>query len=100
MLVHPDPKAPLAIVTDASGEGLGGSLEQFDDRKGIWQPLGFYSRHLISPEKKWVPYDQELKAIQQTLRHFRDQVEGVNSLVVYTDHKPLTTTKTLQKNRP
>ena len=33
LLVHPDPKAPLAIVTDASGKELGGSLEQFDDRK-------------------------------------------------------------------
>ena len=81
-MVHPDPKAPLAIVTNASGLGLGGSLEQFDNRKGIWQPLGFYSRHLTKSEQKWPPYDQELRGIQQTLRHFRDQVDGVKSLVV------------------
>ena len=84
LLAHPDPAEPLAIVTDASGDGIGGALEQWDDKKGIWQPLGFYSRHLSSAEKKWPAYNQELRAIQGSLRHFRDQIEGVNSLVIYT----------------
>ena len=97
LLAHPDPAAPLAIVTDASGDGIGGALEQWDDKKGIWQPLGFYSRHLSSAEKKWPAYNQELRAIQGSLRHFRDQIEGVNSLVIYTDHKPLTTSMTTEK---
>ena len=32
LLVHPDPDAPLAIVTDPSLEGVGGALEQFDKK--------------------------------------------------------------------
>merc|ERR1712015_352341 len=97
LLAHPDPSAPLAIITDASGDGIGGALEQFDETKGVWQPLGFFSRHLSSAEKKWPAYNQELRAIQGTQRHFRDQVEGVSSLVVYTDHKPLTTSMTTER---
>ena len=43
LLVYPDPEAPLAIVTDASFDGIGGALEQFSRNRNCWQPLGFYS---------------------------------------------------------
>ena len=51
LLVHPDPEAPLAIVTDASFEGIGGALEQFNRQRNCWQPLGFYSRHLTAQRR-------------------------------------------------
>ena len=41
-------------------------------------------------EKKWPAYHLELRAIQHSLRHFRDQVEGVNSLMIYTDFTKFT----------
>ena len=37
-LNHPDPAAPLALVTDASAGAVGGCLEQYVN--GKWEPLG------------------------------------------------------------
>ena len=45
----------------------------------------------------WPAYYLELRAIQHSLRHFRDQVEGVNNLTIYTDHQPLTTSLNTEK---
>ena len=86
MLAHPDPAAPIALTTDASKLGIGGVLEQFSN--GIWQPLGFWSRHLKPAQHKWSTFRRELYAVQQGLRHFITEVEG-RHLVIFTDHKPL-----------
>ena len=97
LLVHQDLDAPLAVVTDTLYDGIGGAIQQFSKKRNCWQPLGFYSRHLTDAKKKWPAYHLELRAIQHSLRHFRDQVEGVNSLMIYTDHKPLTTSIGMEK---
>ena len=89
MLVHPDTEAPLALTVDASDLAVGGVLEQFNKTTSSWEPLGFFSKHLREPEKKYSPYDRELLAIYLAIRHFRDMVDGL-PFTVYTDHKPLT----------
>ena len=55
---------------------------------GIWQPLGFHSRKLTPAEKNYSPYDRELLAIYDALKHFDHELEG-RQFVVKTDHKPL-----------
>lgn len=87
MLAHPDCEAKLALVTDASDTALGAVLQQCKDGQP-WQPLAFYSRKLSPAQKKYSPYDRELLAIYEAIKHFRHMVEARN-FVVYTDHKPL-----------
>lgn len=87
MLAHPNPDAELSIFTDASDTAIGAVLQQ---RIGDnWEPLAFFSRRLKSPQKKYSPYDRELLAIYDAIRHFRHMVEA-RTFTVYTDHKPLT----------
>jgi cleavage and polyadenylation specificity factor subunit 1 len=42
LLAHPDPSAPLALVTDASTPAMGAVLQQ--RVKNAWQPLAFYKK--------------------------------------------------------
>ncbi|XP_068627447.1 uncharacterized protein [Battus philenor] len=87
LLAHPTPDAQLAVFTDASDTSIGAALQQkFDDS---WQPLAFFSRRLTSVQKKYSPYDRELLAIYDAIRHFRHMVEA-RPFTVYTDYKPLT----------
>ena len=86
MLNHPDPSAPLSLTTDASKKAIGGVLEQFVN--GMWQPLGFWSRHLKQSQQAWTTFRRELYAVQQGLRHFLTEVQG-RHCVIFTDHKPL-----------
>ena len=90
LLAHPQPGAPLAIVTDASDTAMGGALQQLVN--GVWQPLGFFSRRLQPCQMKYSPYDRELLAIYETIRYFRPMLEA-RPFTVYTDHKPLTSEK-------
>lgn len=87
MLAHPDTDAHLAIFTDASNEAIGAVLQQ--QVNDSWQPLAFFSRLLKPAQKKYSPYDRELLAIYEAIRHFRYMVEA-RTFVIYTDHKPLT----------
>ena len=73
-LTHPDPKAPIALTTDASKLAIGGVLEQFIE--GQWQPLGFWSRHLKKSQQEWSTFKRELYAIQQAMRHFQVETDG------------------------
>ncbi len=86
LLCHPDPKAPIALTTDASDFALGGVLEQ--KVKGHWQPLAFFSRKLRSSEREYSTFDRELLGIHLGIRHFRYFLEG-RPFAVFTDHKPL-----------
>lgn len=89
LLVHPKKKnLYISLFTDASNKAVGAVLQQYD--KGIWQPLGFFSKKLNPAEVKYSTLDRELLAIYLSVKHFRYFVEGRN-FTVYTDHKPLTT---------
>ena len=80
------PEAPLELSTDASSTDLGAALNQLTD--GIWHPIGFHSRKLTPAAKNYSPYDRELLAIYDLLKHFEHELEG-RQFVVKTDHKPL-----------
>lgn len=87
MLAHPDCYAKLALVTDASDTAMGAVLQQL--RQNEWQPLAFFSRKLSPAQVKYSPYDRELLAIYESVKHFRHMVEA-RDFTIYTDHKPLT----------
>ena len=86
-LTHPDPEAPLALVTDASKVACGASLEQLSP-EGVWRPLGYWSRHLKPNQCAWTTYRRETFAVQQALRHFHEEIAG-RPLTIYCDHLPL-----------
>lgn len=87
LLAHPNPKAELAIVADASDTSIGAALQQ---RMGdSWQPLAFFSRKLSTAQRKYGAYDRELLAVYEAIRYFRHMVEA-RTFTIYTDHKPLT----------
>jgi len=44
LLVHPNPTAPLALITDASTTAMGAVLQH--RVQGVWQPLTIFSRKL------------------------------------------------------
>ena len=86
MLSHPRPNAPLAITSDASNIAVGAVLEQLGPQG--WEPLGFFSKRLQENQQEWPPFDRELKAAFEAIRHFRHMVEG-QSFTLYTDHQSL-----------
>lgn len=89
MLAHPSVNpTKISIVTDASNVAIGAVLQQ--KVKGLWKPLGFFSKKLQKSETKYSALDRELLAIYLAIKHFRYFVEG-REFTVYTDHKPLLT---------
>ena len=74
-------------MTDASQASVGGALIQ-QNQNGVWEPLGYYSRHLPIAQTKWATYRLELLAAQSSLRHFINEVYG-RHFSIWTDHKPL-----------
>ncbi|GBP85600.1 Transposon Tf2-11 polyprotein [Eumeta japonica] len=78
--------AKLSLVTDASDTSLGAVLQQYKDK--AWEPLAFYSHKLSPAQRNYSPYDRELLAIYEAIKHFRHMLEA-RDFVIYTDHKPL-----------
>jgi hypothetical protein len=60
LLVHPEPSAQLALVTDASTTAIGAVLQQHVHN--AWQPLAFFSKKLNTTKQKYSAYDRELLA--------------------------------------
>ena len=87
LLVHPVRDAPISLQVDASDAGAGAVLQQHV--RGIWQPLGFYSRSLQTAQRRYSTFGRELIAVYMAIRHFRYAVEG-RPLIIFTDHRPLT----------
>jgi cleavage and polyadenylation specificity factor subunit 1 len=85
LLGHPDPSAPLALVTDTSTSAMGGVLQRV---KNAWLPLAFFLKKLNPAQQKYPAYDRELLAIYEAVKHFRHMVEACN-FIICTD-KPIT----------
>ncbi|KAI5720179.1 hypothetical protein M8J77_003057 [Diaphorina citri] len=84
-----DASKQLVIETDASKDGLGSCLLIEN------QPVSFASRALTSSEKMYAQIEKELLAIVFAVEKFHQFVYG-HKVIVFTDHKPLTTI--LKKN--
>jgi cleavage and polyadenylation specificity factor subunit 1 len=87
LLAHPDPSAPLALVTDASTNAKSAVLQQRIEN--AWQPLAFFSRKLSPDQQKYSAYDRELLAVNEAVKYFRHMLEA-RHFVIFTDHKPIT----------
>ena len=74
LLAHPHTDFQIAIISDASDNGVGACWEQYVDN--CWQPLAFFSKQLHESEHKYSTYDLELLGIYLAVCHFRYQVEG------------------------
>lgn len=87
LLDHPDISLPTSITTDASTAGLGAVLQQ---RKAEnWSPIAFFSKGLNPAQRKYSPFDLELLAVYEAIKHFQHYLEGLNNFTIYTDHQPL-----------
>lgn len=87
LLAHPNPKFPLALMTDASSSAVGAVLQQRVD--GAWQPLAFFSKRMTPAQTRYSVFGRELLAMYLAVRHFKHHLEG-RQFTIYTDHKPLT----------
>ena len=54
----------------------------------MWEPLGFFSRHLTQAQIKYSAFDKELYAAFAAIKHFRHSLECAR-FQLRTDHKPL-----------
>jgi hypothetical protein len=87
LLVHPDPLAPIALITDASTSAMGAVLQQ--QVKNAWQPLAFFFKKFNPAQQKYSAYDHKLLAIYEAVKHFRHMLEA-RHFIIFTDHKPIT----------
>lgn len=86
-LTHPDPRSQAyQLVTDASNLAIGAVLHQIID--GTPHPIGFYSKKLSDPQRKYSTYDRELLGAYLAVLHFKPYIEG-RHVTLFTDHKPL-----------
>lgn len=86
-LTHPNTKLPISIQTDASTTGIGAILQQKEQNQ--WKPIAFFSKGLNDAQTRYSPFDLELLAVFEAIKHFRYFFEGANNFAIYTDHKPL-----------
>lgn len=85
MLVLPDLKVHVELITDSCGYGLGVVLMQ----EG--RPVDFYSRKMTKAERNYVNHEQELLAVIAALKVFRCYLLGEHFTLV-TDNLPGYTT--------
>jgi len=93
-----DVKLPIQVETDASDLAIGACLTQ--EHSGQRHPLAYYSRKMTPAEQNYDIHNKELLAIVVSLQHWRVYAEGAPGLIIYSDHKNLTTfTTTKELNR-
>ena len=82
MLRFPDHSQPLHIYTDASNYQLGATIKQ----KGL--PIVYFSRKLTPTQRRYPTIEQEMLAIVEVLKEYRNFQLGAE-ITIFTDHKNL-----------
>lgn len=86
---------PRLEEIDASDAGAG-SVLLYDDQKGAERPVVYFSKKLKGYQRSYSVTEKEALALVLALRHFDIYVGSGRSLIVYTDHNPLTFLHSLQ----
>ena len=82
------------LTVDAATTGLGAILSQVNDNEETI--VSYWSRTLREHERNYTPYMLEMTAVCSALEHYHENVFG-KKVIVYTDHRPLLGTSTIQK---
>ena len=94
MLAYPDFNQPFRLYPNASVQGLGCALCQYQN--GKLRTLGFGSRTLVGAEKKYRSSKLEFLGLKWTIcDHFRDYLYYAEHFDVYIDFNTLTYIKNL-----
>ena len=83
VLAYPDFEKPFILNTDASDVAIGATLSQIID--SVEHPIGYFSRTLTGPEKKYCVTRRELLAVVQATSHFHLYLYG-HHFTIRTDH--------------
>ena len=82
------------LTVDASTSGLGAILSQ--EWNGKEKIISYWSRTICDHERNYTPYMLEMTAVCSALEHFHEYHFG-KKIIIFTDHKPLLGTSTIQK---
>lgn len=80
-----NPNQPVRVRCDASENGLGALLEQFDKN---WHPVAFASRSCTPTEKAYASIEREALSILFGCKRFHEYIYG-RKFTIFNDHKPL-----------
>lgn len=89
MLAAPRLHQPFQLYVDASHVGAGAVLTQQDDL-GICRPVSYFSKNFNKHQLNYSVIEKETFALILALRHFDVYLSGNTSILVHTDHNPLT----------
>lgn len=87
-----DPEKTPYIYTDASKEGIGAVLKQYQ-QDGVLHPIGYFSLKNSESESRQPPIILECRAIIGAIQFWHHYLFG-RHFVVFSDHKPLENLKT------
>ncbi|XP_066980073.1 uncharacterized protein [Macrobrachium rosenbergii] len=98
LLQAPNLAKPFFIQVNACNTGFGSVLLQetsngtstFPPLLERLLPISYYSGAFKGTQLGWPTIEKELFSIVATVLHFRLYLEGAESVVIYTDHKPVT----------
>ena len=90
LLIYFEPSRRTRIETDASAYAIAAIISQLLAETGQWHPVAYFSRKMIDAEKNYEVHDQELLAIVESFKHWRQYLDGSRFAVeVITDHRNL-----------
>jgi len=78
----------MRLETNASGYTIGGVLSQ-QQEDSSWKPIAYLSKAMNETERNYKIYDQELLAIMEELKQWRQYLIGNDQFEIWTEHKNL-----------
>lgn len=94
VLIHPNmdnaikDSHPFVVHTDACGNALGYTLEQYNDDGKSLGVIAYGSKKLIGSQLNYGIYDREFLAVVEALRTWKYYLQGRHFIIV-TDHQSL-----------
>ena len=89
VLAAPRVGQPFELYVDASHVGSGAVLAQRDNL-GICRPVSYFSKKFNKHQVNYSVIEKETFALILALKHFDVYLSGSASIIVHTDHNPIT----------